>query len=329
MEHNKDQPVQGKDMIAGERLKLAREAIGYSQRSLGKAWKDHNERHGKKSLPITHKTIVAWECCGIPRVSSKLKLDNTLELVADYFGADPEWFTETSESWNKEVFQKKIDQAWRNKYRKRKRGPMSVLNATSDSIKAEDLEKCYREFNGYYFAYINWIDETEETIRTSPYKMLMNICGIDMESNVILTKLTTHWFSIQRERMDIKDNWGWHGVMIPLANSLYFIFEAPYYRIGKNGFVFIIVSADETSQQPSFSGILTTALSIQSMKRFPTSTRILFQKIDDKDIREEDELISQLGFSDELPGIDLQIIQNEIDKDLGLFRSFHKSIKFE
>ena len=105
-----------KNPFTGKRLRLAREAIGcMSCTQLAEEFKKYNKAKGfdpKTGLPETHKTVSIWEYEDIPVSSPKLKLEKTLDVVADFFGVKPELFLSETSEFNTDTFQEEIWKAY-------------------------------------------------------------------------------------------------------------------------------------------------------------------------------------------------------------------------
>lgn len=321
--------------LTGERLKLARETVGYdSCFALADAWRKYNkgrEWEDDKGLPVVNKTIAEWELKGIPGRSKKRKLENCLDVVAHFFGVDKNLFTMTeSEGWSEARFKEKILEAWNIRHNKKRKGVMTVLSDTIDAISPNTMEITYQQFRGYYFGYMNWTRWIEGIEKGSAYRFLVYIGPYEPEVNVIHAKLTTGNYVKYLSLSGEPDKWAYHGVMVPIPGKLHFILEKKKPSLYEMGLFYLFT---QDYPKDHLLGILMADSSTperaghQRTKELPCSTRILLEKIHGNP--NEGELIQQLRYlePDELEDSVRKEIENEIDEKTGVLMTYSQPTK--
>ncbi len=302
-------------LIAGQRLRCVRKTLGYKLRELARSWETYNKTEGLKKgegLPVTHAAISSWEKMGIPLQGRKMDQDKPLSLVANYFNLPPDFFMDESENDTQEELQDKIKRAMR----KKKGGIMTVLSEIVDSISPRSLEKAFRLYEGYYWAYFYWIslDQENGKLKNWIYKPLIRVATLDKKLNVIKAQFISH-------RLPTLE-----GIMIPKPGKLFFIFETSADSLDEEmSYVFII-----TRNKPKnyLQGLL-LAESTQPPEKavrfevLPASSRILLKKIEEADVKEEDLKLELRPYkAEEIEKNILDQISNKVDYEFKVLQAF-------
>lgn len=310
--------------LTAQRLKLAMESAGFNQTSLARAWKMYNAARGwkpGKGLPVTRKTIGEWLAKGIPVKSVKRELDDPAAHVAAFFHLSKEQFLEETEDWSRDAFQAAVRAAFQISSGQQKEGVLALLTEVAGLTERKNLERIFDDYHGMYYAYLNWIQwktvDGSHKPRPCVYKMLISIDAVDPAYNVIRAKLTTRHIIDERTERGMADLWGYHGVIVPVAGTLYCIFESTHRSLENSGFVFMTVSSNPHAD--ALLGLLTAqttepvATKFQALLRsFPASSRVIMTRISKADTqRGEAYLLNQLGYfrPEEIDGVEHGLIE--------------------
>lgn len=201
-------------------------------------------------------------------------------------------------------------------------GLMSALSDTVNAIGQKAMENYFRQFQGYYFGYLNWTKWTQgegqrPALRGSAFRCLIKVDALETDTQVIRAKLTTRHHV---ENCDAGESaWAYEGVMVPIPGKLVFIFEAPDPSFENMEFIFIIA---QNAPKDHMLGIISSdssipdSASMMQVRPIPSASRILLKKAA-RDL-DENALMDELDYRREIDPEILKVIENEINRDTGI-----------
>jgi len=303
-------------------------------------YSDNEKNDGK----ISKKTVEKWLAGKAePNERTLQKLCNTVGITKSEFDAEYEELPgllaqKGKHDLTEEQIKRELDYL-RDKYLHGKtdekgEGLMAVLSETMNSVSPNDLKRAFSMLKGYYYAYIKWFNwEKSENFlepKVAIYKFLIKIDEINETLNVITAKLTTYNHLKDVRENTSEEKYGYHGVVIPVGKSLYFIFERSHEYSSHIGFVFIITRDRPLSH---LLGMLTSEAGEPKKARFnlrreniPASSRIVLMRIKEEEVAlGEEELLRHVNFyePDELKEITPELLDdlNRESTD-GIFTAF-------
>lgn len=307
------------------RVKTIEEIIGYDvlyHTSSGFNKKTVEKWLRRDAFPRRSSLLQFCQCAGLTITAfegSKDEFCRALAQASDTFnrqGKTPNAYSEDQV----------LDATRRHQKIPAKGGLMTVLNHTINAIGEKTMAKYFRQFQGYYFGYLNWTrwigqDGDQTALKGSIFRCLIKVDALDADLHVIRSKLTT---SKHLEQCgDKRDNaWAYEGVMVPIPGQLIFIFEAPEPSFEEMDFVFIMTQSqprDHLMGVVSSVSSVSDAAAVMRVQPAPAAARILLQKAPPE--MDEAELMQQL-LHQQTPDLEIvRAITNDIHPDTGVLMS--------